>query len=158
MLLPTISAMRILTNNKTIDWSCGCASPCVDQGRNAGPASHVPQNAVSLRMLRCRFLLVATDSPILLVLRLSDWGVVRRLYGLDVDKFHNASIAWHRNSSYMFAGGWVGRNVIDCAADPLCMLRGRQGCCCVAVGSIAHCVMCACTNNGTFYESNLHSA
>lgn len=51
-----------------------------------------------------RYLLIVTDSPILLVLRLSDWGVVRRLYGLDVDKFHNASIAWHRSSSYIMAG------------------------------------------------------
>jgi hypothetical protein len=52
----------------------------------------------------CRYILIATDSPILLVLRLSDWGVVRRLYGLDVDKFHNVSVAWHKSSSYIFAG------------------------------------------------------
>lgn len=68
----------------------------------------------------CRYLLVATDSPILLVLRLADWGVVRRLYGLDVDKFHNASVAWHKSSSYIMAGvhsrscGCVGCAVTNC--------------------------------------------
>lgn len=63
-------------------------------------------------------MLVATDSPILLVLRLSDWGVVRRLYGLDVDKFHNASVAWHRSSSYIMAGGW-GRQTAETPSDAL---------------------------------------
>jgi hypothetical protein len=47
---------------------------------------------------------VATDSPILLVVRCSDWGVVRRLYGSAHEKFHNASVAWHCGSSYVFVG------------------------------------------------------
>lgn len=63
-----------------------------------------------------RYLLVATDSPILLVLRLADWGVVRRLYGLDVDKFHNASVAWHKSSSYIMAGVYTGScGCVGCA-------------------------------------------
>jgi hypothetical protein len=51
-----------------------------------------------------RYMLVATDSPILLVVRLQDGQVLRRLYGLDMEKFHNPSLAWHRDGSYVFAG------------------------------------------------------
>eukprot|EP00879_Flechtneria_rotunda_P024118 GHRR01025562.1.p1 GENE.GHRR01025562.1~~GHRR01025562.1.p1 ORF type:complete len:131 (+),score=41.17 GHRR01025562.1:293-685(+) len=66
---------------------------------------HASFSAMRFALSPCsRYLLVATDSPILLVLRLPDWTVLRRLYGLDVEKFHNASCAWHRDGSYIYAG------------------------------------------------------
>jgi hypothetical protein len=51
------------------------------------------------------------------VLRLADWGVVRRLYGQAPEPFHNASLAWHSNSSYVFVGAQgLGLRGWGCAA------------------------------------------
>eukprot|EP00198_Chlamydomonas_reinhardtii_P000165 XP_001689500.1 predicted protein [Chlamydomonas reinhardtii] len=52
-----------------------------------------------------RFLLVCTDTPRLLVLRTSDWSVLRLVFGLPTDQFPQPAAAWHRDGNYIYAAG-----------------------------------------------------
>lgn len=66
-----------------------------------------------------RFLLVATDSPRLLVLGAADGRPLAAFHGLPHDPFHTPSLAWHRDGRhvvvgaagaqlvFVHAGGWV---------------------------------------------------
>lgn len=98
----SLKPLWYINNNQRGAHCFMAVASCKDCALRADTSQHAPPDHVNPAPLR--YLLVATDSPILLVLRLSDWGMVRRLYGLDVDKFHNASVAWHWGSSYIMAG------------------------------------------------------
>lgn len=51
------------------------------------------------------YLLVATDSPRVLVLRTSDWSHLAVLFGPPVDAFFNPAVAWHRDEHYVYCIG-----------------------------------------------------
>ena len=53
--------------------------------------------------LFCRYLLVSTDGPRILMLRTSDWSHVRSFYGQPTEQFHNPCAAWHRDGHYVYA-------------------------------------------------------
>lgn len=51
------------------------------------------------------YLLVATDTARVLVLRTSDWSHLANLFGPPVDKFFNPAVAWHRDEHYVYCIG-----------------------------------------------------
>ncbi|GLC57139.1 hypothetical protein PLESTB_001191500 [Pleodorina starrii] len=73
---------------------------------NESGDDHVSFTAKHLVASPCgRYLLVCTDTPRQLVLRTSDWSLLRVLFGLPVDQFPQPVAAWHRDSNYIYASG-----------------------------------------------------
>ncbi|KAG2444485.1 hypothetical protein HXX76_001235 [Chlamydomonas incerta] len=73
---------------------------------NEAGDDHVSFAAKQLLPSPCgRYLLVCTDTPRLLVLRTSDWSVLRLVFGLPTDQFPQPAAAWHRDGNYIYAAG-----------------------------------------------------
>ncbi|GIL73720.1 hypothetical protein Vretifemale_3848 [Volvox reticuliferus] len=73
---------------------------------NEAGDDHVSFTVKHLVVSPCRkYLLVCTDSPRLLILRTSDWSILRVIFGLPVDQFPQPVGAWHRDSNYIYAAG-----------------------------------------------------
>ncbi|KAG2447223.1 hypothetical protein HYH02_007963 [Chlamydomonas schloesseri] len=84
----------------------GGGVPEVLVNMNEAGDDHVSFTAKQLVPSPCgRYLLVCTDTPRLLVLRTSDWSVLRLVFGLPTDQFPQPAAAWHRDSNYIYAAG-----------------------------------------------------
>jgi hypothetical protein len=53
-------------------------------------------------IIPCRYLLLATDGPRLVVLRTQDWSQLATIHGLVTEQFHVPAVCWARDSHYLF--------------------------------------------------------
>ncbi|EFJ46916.1 hypothetical protein VOLCADRAFT_105357 [Volvox carteri f. nagariensis] len=77
---------------------------------NESGDDHVSFTAKHLVTSHCgRYLLVCTDTPRLLILRTSDWSVLKVIFGPPLaDQFPQPVAAWHRDSNYIYSAGGAG--------------------------------------------------